>query len=204
MTYDDVPNAKTFPGKELPGAKSANPLMGNPAEVTYDDGIYVGYRYFNTFNVKPAYEFGYGLSYTKFDYSNLKLSSKSFVGKITASVLITNKGKTAGKEVVELYLSAPSKKLNKPESELKGFVKTRLLKPGESELVSFVLNGRDLASFDTATETWVAENGDYKVKIGSSSTDIKKSEKFKLEKDLNVLKVHKALAPASEIKELTK
>jgi beta-glucosidase len=204
MAYDDVPSAKTFPGKELPGAKSTNPLMGNPAEVTYDDGIYVGYRYFNTFNVKPAYEFGYGLSYTKFDYSNLKLSSKSFVGKITASVLITNKGKAAGKEVVELYLSAPSKKLNKPESELKGFVKTRLLKPGESQLVSFVLTGRDLASFDTATETWVAENGDYKVKIGSSSTDIKKSEKFKLEKDLNVLKVHKALAPASEIKELTK
>jgi beta-glucosidase len=204
MAYDDVPSAKTFPGKELPGAKSANPLMGNPAEVTYDDGIYVGYRYFNTFNVKPAYEFGYGLSYTKFDYSNLKLSSKNFAGKITASVLITNKGKAAGKEVVELYLSAPSKKLNKPESELKGFVKTRLLKPGESQLVSFVLTGRDLASFDTATETWVAENGDYKVKIGSSSTDIKKSEKFKLEKDLNVLKVHKALSPASEIKELTK
>ncbi|OKS89347.1 glycoside hydrolase family 3 C-terminal domain-containing protein [Mucilaginibacter polytrichastri] len=204
MAYADVPNAKTFPGKELPGAKSANPLMGNPAEVTYDDGIYVGYRYFNTFNVKPAYEFGYGLSYTKFDYSNFKLSSKTFAGKITASVLITNKGKTAGKEVVELYLSAPSKMLNKPESELKGFFKTNLLKPGEAQLVTFVLTGYDLASFNTATETWVAESGDYKVKVGSSSLDIKKSEKFKLDKNINVLKVHKALAPASEIKELAK
>jgi beta-glucosidase len=204
MAYDDVPNAKTFPGKELPGQHSANPLMGNPAEVTYDDGIYVGYRYFNTFDVKPAYEFGYGLSYTKFDYSKLKLSSNNFKGKITASVLITNKGKVAGKEVVQLYLSAPHKNLNKPESELKGFVKTRLLKPGESELVSFVLDARSLASFDTATETWVAEKGDYKVKVGASSMDIKKSEKFNLANDLNVLKVHKALAPASEIKELTK
>lgn len=204
MAYADVPNAKTFPGKELPGQHSANPLMGNPAEVTYDDGIYVGYRYFNTFDVKPAYEFGYGLSYTKFDYSKLKLSSDNFKGKITATVLITNKGKVAGKEVVQLYLSAPHKKLDKPESELKGFVKTRLLKPGESELVSFVLDARSLASFDTATETWVAEKGDYKVKVGASSLDIKKSEKFNLANDLNVLKVHKALAPASEIKELTK
>ena len=204
MAYADVPSAKTFPGKELPGAKSANPLMGNPSEVTYDDGIYVGYRYFNTFDVKPAYEFGYGLSYTKFDYSKLKLSNDNFKGKITASVLITNKGKVDGKEVVELYLSAPHKNLNKPESELKGFVKTRLLKPGEAQLVSFVLDARSLASFDTATETWVAEKGDYKVKIGASSTDIKKSEKFNLANDLNVLKVHKALAPASEIKELTK
>ena len=204
MAYADVPNAKTFPGKELPGAKSTNPLMGNPAEVTYDDGIYVGYRYFNTFDVKPAYEFGYGLSYTKFDYSKLKLSSDNFKGKITASVLITNKGKVAGKEVVQLYLSAPHKNLDKPESELKGFVKTRLLKPGEAQLVSFTLDGRDLASFNTATETWVAEKGDYKVKVGASSLDIKKSEKFKLANDLNVLKVHKALAPPSEIKELTK
>ncbi|WCT12589.1 glycoside hydrolase family 3 C-terminal domain-containing protein [Mucilaginibacter jinjuensis] len=204
MAYADVPNAKDFPGKELPGQKSTNPLMGNPAEVTYDDGIYVGYRYFNTFDVKPAYEFGYGLSYTKFDYSKLKLSSDNFKGKITASVLITNQGKVAGKEVVQLYLSAPHKNLNKPESELKGFVKTRLLKPGEAQLVSFVLDARSLASFNTATETWVAEKGDYKVKIGASSLDIKKSEKFSLANDLNVLKVHKALAPASEIKELTK
>jgi beta-glucosidase len=204
MAYADVPNAKTFPGKELPGAKSANPLMGNPAEVTYDDGIYIGYRYFNTFDVKPAYEFGYGLSYTKFDYSKLKLSSDNFKGKITASVLITNKGKVAGKEVVQLYLSAPHKNLNKPESELKGFVKTRLLKPGEAELVSFVLDARSLASFNTAAETWVAEKGDYKVKVGASSLDIKKSEKFNLATDLNVLKVHKALAPATEIKELSK
>lgn len=204
MAYADVPNSKTFPGKELPGAKSANPLMGNPSEVTYDDGIYVGYRYFNTFDVKPAYEFGYGLSYTKFDYGKLKLSSDNFKGKITASVLITNKGNVAGKEVVELYLSAPHKNLDKPESELKGFVKTRLLKPGEAQLVSFTLDARDLASFNTATETWVAEKGDYKVKIGASSMDIKKSEKFNLANDLNVLKVHKALAPPSEIKELTK
>ncbi|NCD69586.1 glycoside hydrolase family 3 C-terminal domain-containing protein [Mucilaginibacter agri] len=203
MAYSDVPNSKTFPGKELPGGESANPLMGRPAEVTYDDGIYVGYRYFNTFDVKPAYEFGYGLSYTDFGYSKFKLSSASFNGKITATVLVTNKGKRAGKEVVQLYISAPAKMLNKPESELKGFAKTRLLKPGEAQLLTFNINSADLASFDTATETWIAESGDYKVKIGASSKDIKESGKFNLNKNINVLKVHKVLAPAAPITELT-
>jgi beta-glucosidase len=72
--------------------------------VSYEEGIYIGYRYFNTFNIQPSYEFGYGLSYTTFDYSNLTLGSKTFKDKMTVSVTITNSGKTAGKEVVELYL----------------------------------------------------------------------------------------------------
>lgn len=202
VAYSDVPSAKSFPGKELPGDAPANPIMGKPSEVTYDDGVYVGYRYYNTFKVKPAYEFGYGLSYTNFGYSNFKLSSKNFNGKITASVLITNKGAIAGKEVVELYLSAPAKQLDKPESELKGFAKTRLLKPGEAQLVTFTLNAADLASFNTAASTWIAEKGDYKVKIGSSSLDIKKDGKFNLAQSLNVEKVHKILAPAHPIHEL--
>lgn len=204
MLYTDVPGAKTFPGKELPSSGPSNPMMGKPAEITYDDGIYVGYRYFNTFGVKPAYEFGYGLSYTKFDYSDFNLSSKNFMGKVTASVLITNKGKTAGKEVVQLYISAPGKTMNKPESELKGFAKTRLLKPGESQLLTFNISAADLASFDTPTESWVAEAGDYKVKIGASSTDIKKSGKFEVGNSITVMKVHKALAPPVTINELTR
>lgn len=204
VAYSDVPSAKTFPGKELPqqGDQPSNPLMGKPAEVTYDDGIYVGYRYYNTFKVKAAYDFGYGLSYTDFDYSKFKLSSNTFNGKITASVLVTNKGKLAGKEVVELYLSAPAKMLDKPESELKAFAKTRLLQPGEAQLITFTLTPADLASFNTATTTWVAEKGDYKVKIGSSSTDIKKDGKFYLAKSLDVEKVHKVLVPKEPIIEL--
>ena len=92
-----------------------------PAVVTYEDGIYVGYRYYETFKVKPAYEFGFGLSYTDFVYNNLKLSSSKFNGSITVTVDVKNNGKVAGKEVTELYLTAPAVKLDKPALELKGF-----------------------------------------------------------------------------------
>ena len=175
-----------------------------PAEVIYDEGIYVGYRYFNTFNVKPAYEFGYGLSYTNFSYSNLKLTSKDFNGKITATVNIKNTGKVAGKEVVQLYLSAPSKELKKPSEELKGFAKTRLLNPGETETIRFTLDPKDLASFDTKSASWIAEAGTYSVKIGASSTDIKQSADFQLNKDLLVEKDHNVLGPKVDIPEFEK
>src|SRR6201999_4428466 len=172
--YSDVPSAKNFPGKEFP-EKATTGMMGKsiPAEVIYQEGIYVGYRYFNTFKVKPAYEFGYGLSYTKFSYSKLVLSNRTFNGKLTASVTITNTGPAAGKEVAELYLSAPHKSMDKPSEELKGFAKTNLLKPGESQTLIFTLDAKALASFDTARSAWVADAGEYHVKIGASSEDIK-------------------------------
>jgi beta-glucosidase len=202
--YSDVPSAKTFPGKEFPD-KAATGMFGMkavPAEVTYEEGIYVGYRYYNTFNVKPAYEFGYGLSYTNFSYSGLKLSNQSFKGNLTATVTITNTGKVAGKEVVQLYLSAPVNKLDKPAEELKGFAKTGLLQPGQSQTLSFTITPRDLASFDTASSSWVADAGKYTVKIGASSSDIKQTASFNLVKDMTVEKVHKALVPQVEINEL--
>jgi len=204
IQYEDVPSAKNFPGKEFPEQAT----QGNfgfrqvPAEVTYEEGIYVGYRYFNTFNVKPAYEFGYGLSYTSFTYSNIKLSSASFAKSINASVTVKNSGKVAGKEVVELYLAAPAKKLDKPSEELKGFAKTRLLQPGESQTISFTLTASDLASFDTNITSWVAEAGQYAVRIGSSSLNIKQTATFGLSKDIVVEKDHKVLAPQVPINEL--
>ena len=203
--YSDVPSAKNFPGKEFP-EKATNGMMGKviPAEVTYEEGIYVGYRYYNTFNVKPAYEFGYGLSYTSFGYSGLKLSSQTFNGKLTATVTITNTGKVAGQEVVQLYLSAPAKKLDKPAEELKGFAKTGLLQPGQSQTVSFTITPHDLASFDTASTSWIADGGKYTVKIGASSSDIKQSASFSLAKDMMVEKDHKALTPQVAINELKK
>jgi beta-glucosidase len=204
VNYNDVPSAKNFPGKEFP-EKATTGNFGRkvvPAEVVYEEGIYVGYRYFNTFGVKPAYEFGYGLSYTTFNYGNLKLSSATFTNKITASVTIKNTGKKAGKEVVELYLSAPTGKLDKPASELKGFAKTKLLQPGQSETVSFVITPSDLASFNTDASEWIADAGKYEVKIGASSLDVKQSASFNLPKDLIVEKTNKVLAPKVSINEL--
>jgi len=192
VKYEDVASAKSFPGAPT----------DNPEQVVYEEGIYVGYRYFNTFKVKSSYPFGFGLSYTKFSYSGLKLSSEKFNKTLTAKVTITNTGNTPGKEVVQLYLSAPVGTLDKPLEELKGFAKTGLLKPGEQETVTFALSPADLASFNTAGSAWVADAGNYTVSIGASSEDIKLSGNFTLAKALTVEKVHKALAPSVEINEL--
>lgn len=207
IKYNDVPSAKDFPGKELPGNDNtpANPLMGKPAEVTYDEGIYVGYRYYDTFGTKPAYEFGYGLSYTNFSYNNLKLNSNTFTSKpITATITVTNTGKIAGKEVVELYISAPGKTMDKPVQELKGFVKTSLLQPGQSQTIAFVINAKDLASYDTKRSSWVAESGTYTVKVGASSSNIKQSANFQNLKEIVVEKDSKVLTPQVTINELRK
>src|SRR6202035_3110174 len=120
---------------------------------------YVGYRYFSSFNIKPAYEFGYGLSYTQFSYTNLSLSASRFDKKITVTITVTNSGSVAGKEIVQLYLSAPGKKLDKPVEELKAFSKTDLLQPGQSQVLKFILTEADLASYDTNSSSWVAEPG---------------------------------------------
>lgn len=206
VKYSDVPSAKSFPGKEFPDQATKGNFGQRevPAEVTYDEGIYVGYRYYNTFHVKPAYEFGYGLSYTNFSYSNLKLSSKVFNGKITASFTIKNTGKMAAKEVAELYISAPSKEMKKPSEELKGFAKTNLLKPGETQKITFTIDARDLSSFDTKSASWIAEAGTYTVKIGASSTDIKQSTRFNLQKDLTVEKDENVLQPQVTIPDFSK
>jgi len=205
VSYNDVPSAKNFPGKEFP-EKATTGNFGRkvvPAEVVYEEGIYVGYRYFNTFSVKPAYEFGFGLSYTTFTYSNFKLSSSSFSNKLTAAVTVKNTGNKAGKEVVELYLTAPAGKVDKPTSELKGFAKTKLLQPGQSETVSFVISPADLASFNTNASAWIADAGKYEVKIGASSLDVKQTGSFNLPKQLVVERTNKVLVPNTSINELS-
>ncbi|MBI1769138.1 MAG: glycoside hydrolase family 3 C-terminal domain-containing protein [Bacteroidetes bacterium] len=201
--YTDDPTGKNFPGKEFKD-KVVPGMFGQKlveAEVTYEEGVYVGYRYYNTFEIKPAYEFGYGLSYTEFVYSDLKLSSPNFTDKLTATVTITNSGKTTGKEVVQLYISAPAGNLDKPAAELKAFSKTGLLKPGESQTITFTLTARDLASYQTKTNSWVADGGMYTVKIGTSQT-VRLSVPFKLAKDIIVEKTNKVLAPKSIINEM--
>lgn len=204
--YEDEPSAKTFPGKEFP-EKATTGMMGMkaiPAEVTYEEGIYVGYRYYNTFNVKTAYEFGYGLSYTNFTYSKPVLSSTNFTKPITATVTITNTGNVAGKEVAQLYITSPAGKLDKPAAELKAFAKTGLLQPGQSQKITFTITAADLASFHTASTAWIAEAGNYTVKIGASSTDIRQTIGFSLAKDMVTEKCNKVMAPQVSIEELKK
>ena len=210
VNYEDVPSAKAFPGHEIAGApEPARPAdappwahFPKPSTVTYDDGIYVGYRYYDTFGVKTAYEFGYGLSYTTFEYSNLKLSSRKLGRKMTITVDVKNTGSVPGKDVVQLYLTAPAKELDKPAKELKAFAKTGLLAPGASQTLSFVLEPRSLASFDPKLSAWVAEAGQYEVEIGASVEDIRQTASFMLDKDLVVKKVAHALAPKEKIEEL--
>ena len=204
ISYSDVPSAKTFPGRELSGVTLmlTNPFGNKPAEAVYDEGIFVGYRYYNSFGIKPAYDFGYGLSYTTFSYGPLKVSSNKFNDKVTASISVQNTGKVPGKEVVQLYVSAPQQKLTKPASELKAFAKTRLLKPAETQTVSWVITARELASFDTASSSWIAEGGTYTLNIATSPSDVKRSAKVELEKDLVVEKTKKVLVPPAGFKDL--
>jgi beta-glucosidase len=192
LKYEDEPSADSFPGEPT----------ASPTQVIYKEGIYVGYRYFNSFNVKTAFPFGFGLSYTKFSYSNLTLSSPVFKNKISVKVTVTNTGNVAGKEVAELYLSAPQKKLDKPSEELKGFAKTGLLKPGASQTLTFTIDARALSSYYTDRSAWVADAGSYTVKIGASSEDIKLSKKFSLANEVVAEKVNRALAPSVTFDEL--
>lgn len=185
LNLEDVPSAKSFPG--IPPE--------NPYNSFYKEGIYVGYRYFNTFDVATAYEFGYGLSFTTFEYSDLKLGSDTFTDRVKVSVTIKNTGNVAGKEAVQLYLAAPTTEIEKPVHELKGFAKTKLLNPGEQQTLSFELNARDLASFWSGIDAWVADKGDYEVRIGASSIDIRLKAAFNLPEDIIAEKVYDVLYP---------
>lgn len=192
VSYGDVPSSKTFLVED----------SHYPTDVFYKEGIYVGYRYYDTFGIEPAYEFGYGLSYTNFEYSDLKLSSPTFSDPVSVEVTIKNTGSIKGKEVVELYLQAPKSNLDKPVQELKGFAKTRVLAPGESQRVSFILDARLLASFDSNKTSWVADAGEYVVKIGSSSRDLRVNGSFSLPQSIVVEKTQPILRPNETIIDL--
>jgi len=214
IKYEDVPSSSNFPGVVLetgPENEANNQQTGipgpppsKPSEVVYEEGIYVGYRYYDTFNVETAYEFGYGLSYTRFKYDNLKLSSDKFNDKLILKVDIINTGSMPGKDVVQLYISAPSKKMEKPDKELKGFTKTRLLAPGETQTIAFEIDAINLASFNTASSSWISEPGKYHAMIGASSKDIRQEASFDLDKEIKVKTDSKALAPSRNIEELTR
>lgn len=190
--YADVPSSSTFPG--MPAEC--------PATAPYDEGIYVGYRHANTFDVAPAYAFGFGLSYTSFQITALHLSSATFDREIEVSAVVKNVGSAAGKEVVQLYLSAPDGTMHKPAEELRGFMKTRLLAPGEEQTVRFVIRAEDMASFDETGSYWVADAGRYEVKLGNSSRHFMQVAGFHLGRRIIVQRVNPVLAPKGEMKRL--
>ena len=168
----DHPSTKNFPkDMELYAYKSMGSEVPGYSYTNHEEGIYVGYRYFDTNNCQVAYPFGYGLSYTTFEYSKPVVKQKG--EEIEVSVTIKNTGRMAGKEVAQVYVTAPKGQLDKPAKELKTFGKTRELKPGESETLRMTLQRRDLASFDEAQSAWVVDGGTYLFKIGANVSDIR-------------------------------
>lgn len=165
MDYTDVPSW-SFPGEP----------RDDPQRVVYDEGIYVGYRYYDTFGVEPAYEFGFGLSYTSFKYRDLNVETLS--DRVVVSFEVENAGSLPGKEVAQIYIRAPKGRLDKPFQELKGFHKTKLLNPGEKEKITVELEFSSLASYDG--EKWVVEKGEYEVRVGASSRDIRLLKRFNI------------------------
>ncbi|MCH5225373.1 MAG: glycoside hydrolase family 3 protein [Muribaculaceae bacterium] len=142
----------------------------------YEEDIYVGYRYFDAFGKEVSYPFGYGLSFTEFEYGQPSISYAD--GVYTVEVPVKNVGKKAGKEVVQLYVAAPdAKTANKPDKELKAFGKTSLLQPGEGEVLTLRVPRRSLASYDEDAVAWVVTPGEYEFLVGASSRDIKSTLK---------------------------
>jgi len=211
VLYDDTPTAKNFPGHAVEGEEDETPdgsgfslMQRTPWEVVYEEDIFVGYRYYNTFDVPVAYEFGYGKSYTSFEYSNLNLDSDRFDKQLTASIDVSNTGDVAGREVVQVYASAPEVRLEKPEEVLVAFGKTGLLEPGQTETLTFTIDASVLSSFDEENSSWLAEAGTYTLKFGASSKDIRGEASFTMEKDITSGTVSRALVPQQEIDRLHK
>ena len=182
QSYADVPSRNDFPDTDnvsdddLMNVMTAKDNTKEPVKnfdyVEYNDGIYVGYRYYNTKKVPVAYPFGYGLSYTQFKYGKPQVTTDA-EGNVKVSVEVKNTGKMPGKEVVQVYVSAPGKDMEKPERELRGFDKTGSLQPGESQMVTIDIPYRDLASFNEAESQWQVEPGEYQVMVAKNAADTK-------------------------------
>jgi len=191
VNYLDVPSSFNFP-YNYNGQQAANPmasifgggqrrLVKDVDYTEYKEGIWVGYRYFQTVGKNVSYPFGYGLGYTTFSYSKpvVKVAKD---GTVTASITVTNTGSAAGKESVQLYVAAPAGGLVKPAYELRSFAKTGELKPGASETLTMTVDPYTLASFNEATSAWETAAGDYKVYFGASALDLRANASFKVAK----------------------
>ncbi len=173
LKYEDNPSYISFPGE------------GN--EVNYAEGVFVGYRYYDKKNMDVLFPFGFGLSYTEFEYSNLKLNKTSMkdTDEVIVTVDVKNIGAVAGKEVVQLYVNDVESKVLRPINELRGFEKIDLM-PGETKTVEFKLNKRAFAYYNTKIHDWHVESGDFNIRIGKSSRDIVLEEKIYVESTVRI------------------
>lgn len=164
--------AETFP-RELSHNPSYLNFPGEGDKVEYKEGIFVGYRYYDKKNIEPLFPFGYGLSYTTFEYSNLSISKKEMLDTetVTVTVNVKNTGEMAGKEIVQLYVKDVESSVIRPEKELKGFEKIEL-QPGEEKTVTFTLDKRAFAYYNVDLKDWHVESGEFEILIGKSSRDI--------------------------------
>ena len=193
VTAADHPSTANFPQDMTLYSYKEIKWWGAPIKnvdyTNHDEDIYVGYRYFDTFGKPVAYPFGYGLSYTTFGYG--KPSVKVNGSNVEVSVSVKNTGDVEGKEIVQVYVSAPKSALEVPAKELKSFAKTRSLKPGESQTLKMVIPVRDLASYDEQNSQWLAPAGEYTFSVASNISDVRGTAKAKIkeytEKTTNVL-----------------
>jgi beta-glucosidase len=184
VVFGDVDASGRLP-QTFPMRLQDNPAYinypGENGKVVYGEGIFVGYRYYDKKEVEPLFPFGFGLSYTTFEYSNLRLG-KGSIGpdeKLDVSVDVTNTGARAGSDVVQVYVRDEESSLARPPKELKAFAKVAL-EPGETRTVSFALDRRALAYWDDQIHRWVAEAGEFTVLVGRSAADILQSAQFTL------------------------
>lgn len=184
ILFGDVSPSGKLP-QTFPARLEDNPAYlnypGENGRVYYGEGLFVGYRYYEKKGIAPLFPFGFGLSYTTFSYSNLRLSSTHIDPDDTLHVTvdITNTGQRAGKEVAQLYIRDVAASLQRPEKELKSFAKVQLA-PGETKTVTFAIARDSLAYYDDLAHQWVAEAGEFKLLIGSSSWDIRSEATFTL------------------------
>jgi beta-glucosidase len=178
--------AETYPLKLSDTPAHLN-FPGENRQVRYGEGLFIGYRYYDARQAPVLFPFGYGLSYTLFKYSNLKVSSQTFkdVDGVTVSLDVTNTGKVAGKEIVQVYVHDQKSSLQRPEKELKGFAKVDL-QPGETKTVSIPLDFRAFAFYHPAYKQWVSEDGDFDILVGASSRDLRGSLTVSLQSTLKL------------------
>ena len=189
--YEDYPNAATFSHNN-----------GNVEKEFYEEGIYVGYRYFDTFKVPVRYGFGFGLSYTAFSMGNYKVEKAEKENGIKVSVCVKNTGDVAGKEVVQAYVSLPGGKLEKEEHRLAAYAKTELLQPGQEQTVTLEIPAERLTSYDEENAAYILEKGFYGICVGNSLESAELIGGVQLDETAVVEKVKNLFAEQDELKEL--